>query len=125
MSVFTNPVTLTITAGDRDFTFRGQILDAKAFIGAWIESTTGVNPALESVLMVKHTETGTLNRRLLQRKTSLAPISGSTTRRPITINKSFIYDDNVTQAELEAENDIMVAAEAVTGFFDRFCRSEI
>lgn len=125
MSLFTDPVTITVTAGTQTFVYKGQRLDAKSFIGEWIESTSGVDPAAESKVLVKQTETGTLNRRLLQRTSKLDPLSGETARRPVTINKTWVYDDNVTQAELEAENEVVVQLEAETGFFDRLVNGHI
>jgi len=120
MGLFSDPVSITTTAGTQTFLDGGQVLSAKGKIGEWLESTTGIDPAMESKVVAKHQETGTLNRRLLQRTVLLDPLSGSTERRRVTINKTYTYDDNVTVAELEAENEVLTQLEADTGFFTRF-----
>jgi len=120
MGLFSDPVSITTTAGEQTFLFGGQILNAKSKVGEWLESTSGIDPAMESKMVAKHTETGTLNRRLLQRSVLLDPISGSTVRRRVTINKTFTYDDDVTVAELEAENEVLTELEGDTGFMTRF-----
>lgn len=120
MGLFSDPVSITTTAGTQTFVNGGQVLNAKSKIGEWLESTTGIDLAAESKVVAKHTETGTLNRRLLQRTVLLDPLSGETERRRVTINKTYTYDDNVTEAELVAEDEVLTQLEADTGFFSRF-----
>jgi len=123
MGIFTNPVTVTVDTVDHTFSYDHQILDPKAIVGQWIEDTGTAQE--ESKAVIKHTENGTLNRRLLQRSVKLDPLVTGGERRRVTLNLTATYEDDVTSAEVEHEGKVLLALASEATFWAAFCKGSI
>lgn len=105
MGLFTNPVVLDL----RSFSFRSQQSDKKSVVGDYIEDAASI--ASESLITVKHDNTGTTPRHLLQRSIKKVPAAATDgVLRRITINGTITCDKLFTAAEVQDEVDVFIDA---------------
>lgn len=107
MGLFTDPVTLDT---DHIFNYNGQdTTDKKAVVGVYIEPAATI--AAESKLVVKHDNSGSVPRHLLQRSTKKAPAANADgTLKRITVNFTIVADSEFTDTEVSAETAILIDA---------------
>jgi len=78
----------------------------------------------ESLLTVKHDDSGSVKRHLLQRTTKRVPSADSTAGlRRITVNLTVVADPLFTDTEVSEETDILLAGAAVANFVKNFMNS--
>jgi len=124
MGLFTNPVVLNDGAASRTFSFRSQQADKKSVVGDYIEDAAAI--AAKSLLVIKHDNSGSVPRHLLQRTTYVVPASATDgVRKPITVNFTTMSDPAFTAAEVEKEVKILVDATQETGFVQGFLSGKL
>lgn len=110
MGLFTDPVVLTDGVdATRNFSFRAQISDSKSVVGEWIEDSSAPLAA-ESKIVVKHDNSSTNPRHLVQRKINRSPaaLNDASKLEPITINVTVNCSKNFTAAEVQTELNLTI-----------------
>lgn len=115
MGLFSNPVTLDT---DHIFSYRAQLPTSKAgqFAADYIEEAA--DPSAVSKIVVKHDTSGKTPRHLLQRVINKHPAADTDTDEllPMTINFTVTCAALFSEAEVQAEINILLDAIAQTDF---------
>lgn len=120
--LFTSPVTLN-NGADHTFTFHGQKLDPKSFVGIWKEYAADVSAA--STLTVKHDESSpTVRRRLLQRTINVS-VSEEIGLKPITVNFTVLHHPSHASADILAQIALVKDALAKATFPANFVQGQL
>lgn len=112
MGLFTDPVTLDT---DHVFSYNGQdTTDKKSTVGVYIEPAAAI--ADESKLVVKHDNSGSVPRHLLQRTIKKVPAASADGElKRVTVNVTIVADELFTDTEVSNETDIIFDAVAQAG----------
>lgn len=124
MALLTTPLVLNDGTANRTFSFRAQQPDKKSVVADYIEDAAPLTA--ESLIVVKHDSTGSVNRHLLQRKVRVLP-AGATdgVRKRITLNLTVTVDPAFTIAEALPEFILFKDLLAETDLFAKLLQSTI
>lgn len=121
--LFTSPITLNDGTADHIFSFHGQKMDPKSFIGVWKEYAADVSAA--SSITVKHDESSaSLRRRLVQRTVNVV-VDETIGSKPITVNFTVLYHPNHATADVLKQIAIMKDGLAEATFPANFLQGQL
>lgn len=124
MALLTTPLVLNDGTANRTFSFRAQQPDKKSVVADYIEDAAPLTA--ESLIVVKHDSTGSVNRHLLQRKVRVLP-AGATdgNLKRITLNLTVTVDPAFTIAEALPEFTLFKDLLAEPDLFAKLLQSTI
>lgn len=127
MSLLTSPLVLVDGAvANRTFSFRAQQPSKKGIVADYIEDAAAI--ADDSLIVVKHDDSGSSTRHLLQRRYSVVPASLAATtaeRKRMTFNFTVVADSEFTVSEVENEFTLFLDLLAETDLIDGLIQSKI
>lgn len=124
MALFTTPLVLNDGTVARTFSFRSQQPDKKSVVGDYIEDAAAI--AAESLFVVKHDNSGSVPRHLLQRTEYSVPAAATDgLRRRQTINLTIVADPLFTAAEVLKNYTLMVDAMAEANVLSSMLSSKL
>lgn len=122
MGLFTDPIVLNDGTNDRTFTFRNPIMESGSTGSNYVEEAASA--ASESVIIVKNSRSNKGSRRHLLQRSEMVQLTDDATDgiKPIIVNITISHYPSHTEANIEKQLKLALAAAGMTGFVGKVVR---